>query len=255
MGLGRMTERLRIATWNLDHAANSKRPLELQVKQILSINADILVLTETCKDVDLASHGFKGFTSAPNDYGKFYSAIYLGPRISLQKQLNTYDETTATCIQVNTPLGEMIIYGTIITYHGDKGPNNDSPAWAEHYKAIEDQSKDWKRIGGKVPLFVAGDFNQTRDESARTYGTKKGRELLGIELNTNHLTCLTTVDFGAKGKLKDDPKKGWPRNSVDHICMTDNAFKVVEVGAWDHFNKEGQYLSDHNGVYVDIQSY
>ena len=248
-----MAESLRIATWNLDHASNSKRPIDLQVIQLLRIQPDILVLTETCKEVDLESHGFNSYPCKANEYGKYCSAIYLSQRINFSKRLTTYDETTACCVQANTPLGSMIIYGTIITYHGYKGPMNDSPAWAEHYDAIEKQSDDWRRLGGQVPLIAAGDFNQTRDGSSRTYGTKKGRELLSANLNINHMHCLTTENFGAAGKLKVDPSKGWVRNSIDHICITEGAFRAVRVGAWDHFNEAGLYLSDHNGVFVDIE--
>jgi len=253
-----MTEQLRIATWNLDHASNSSRPVELQIKQILNINPDILVLTETCKEVAHGLHSYTCFPCKPNEYGKYYSSIHLGPRVSFSKSLDTYDETTATCVQVNTPLGEMIIYGTIITYHGDKGLNNDSPAWAEHYKAIGDHGNDWERLlldtGWKLPLLVAGDFNQTRDNSSRTYGTKEGRDLLSVELSRNRLSCLTTEDFGGTGKLKPDPSKGWTRNNVDHICMTDKDFRVIQTGAWNHFTESGKYLSDHNGVFVDIEA-
>lgn len=103
----------------------------------------------------------------------------------------TFDGVTAVCASVETPIGAMTVYGTIITWHGDKGPGKDAPAWSEHYKAITDHGNDWAALiegGSSSPLLVAGDFNQTRDGSERTYGTIRG----------------------------------------------------------------GQYLSDHNGVYVDI---
>lgn len=103
-----------------------------------------------------------------------------------------------------------------------------------------------------MPFVVAGDFNQTRDSSSRTYGTKFGRELLSSELARCSLHCLTTEDFGATGKLNIDPIKGWTRNNIDHICVTDKAFTVLNVGAWYHFTELGEFLSDHNGVYVDL---
>ncbi len=131
-----------------------------------------------------------------------------------------------------------------------------SPQWFEHHKAIQEHGDDWSRIiqesTGDLPFFVAGDFNQTRDKSTRSYGTKLGRELLGAELSRNHLTCLTTENFGTNGKLKIDPLKGWVRNNIDHICMIDRAFRVIHVGAWDHFTESAIYMSDHNGVYVDF---
>lgn len=117
-------------------------------------------------------------------------------------------------------------------------------------------ANDWARLihdeGRNLPFFVAGDFNQTRDGSSKTYGTKSSRNLLNEELSRNNLTCLTTEDFGASVKLRVDPIKGRVRNNIDHICMTRNAFQIVDVGAWDHFNERGRYLSDRNGVYVDL---
>jgi hypothetical protein len=189
-----------------------------------------------------------------NCHGKHYSTIW--SKFPIRKQFSTFDHETAVCAEIETPIGGVIVYGTIITYHGDKGPDGKSKAWEEHYKAIEYHGKDWFRIfqesQQQVPLVVAGDFNQTRDNSSKTYGTKFGRELLSRELARCSLQCLTTEDFGATGKLNIDPVKGWPRNNVDHICITDNAFTVLNVGAWDQFTELGEFLSDHNGAYVDL---
>lgn len=44
----------RIATWNLDHGSRNNRPIQAQKEQINIINADVLILTETCNDVDLS---------------------------------------------------------------------------------------------------------------------------------------------------------------------------------------------------------
>lgn len=251
-----MTEQLRIATWNLDHASKGSRPIDLQIKQILSMQPDIVILTETCQKVDLSPYGYSSFQSEPNKYKKYYSVIWLGPRISALKKIDTYDSVMAVAVHADTPSGEMLIYDTIITYHGYKGVDGSSPAWAEHYKAIADQGDDWARLqqnaGGNLPLLVAGDFNQTRDGSSNTYGTETGRNLLSDELTRNNLSCITTENFAATGKLKIDPEKGFARSNVDHICLTNNVFNIKAVGVWDHFTEEGKYLSDHNGVYVDI---
>jgi endonuclease/exonuclease/phosphatase family metal-dependent hydrolase len=246
---------MRIATWNLDHASNNSRPVSLQVDQIKKIAPDILVLTETCEDVDLRADGY-GFTLATtkNCHGKNYSTIW--SKFPIKKIYSTFDPETAVCAEIETSIGSVIVYGTIITYHGDQGPDGESKPWTEHYKAIEAHGEDWFRIlqecGQKVPIVVAGDFNQTRDNSSRTYGTKFGRDLLSRELSRCALRCLTTEDFGAIGKLNIDPSKDWTRNNIDHICMTDEAFTVFHVGAWDHFTESGRFLSDHNGVYVDL---
>jgi endonuclease/exonuclease/phosphatase family metal-dependent hydrolase len=246
---------MRIATWNLDHASNNSRPVPLQVAHINKIAPDILVLTETCEDVDLHVEGYR-FTLATtkNCHGKHYSTIW--SKFPIKKVYSTFDPETAACAEIETPIGSVIVYGTIITYHGDQGPDGMSKPWIEHYKAIESHGEDWFRIlqecSQKVPLVVAGDFNQTRDNSIRTYGTKFGRDLLSNELSRCRLCCLTTEDFGATGKLTSDPTTGWTRNNIDHICVTDETFTVLDVGAWDHFTDTGKFLSDHNGVYVDL---
>ena len=250
---------LRFATWNLDHASNSKRPINLQIKTILGLNPDILVLTETCKEVDacLVKSGYLPYATKVNQYGKFFSVIYLGQHVKWIETLPSSEETCSVCVRVSTQIGEMFVYGTIITYHGDTGRdvNNPSPAWQEHYRSIKRHGDDWAKLSGAVPIIIAGDFNQTRDGSLGTYGTSLGRKLLTKELCRSDLVCLTAENFATTNKLHIDPNKGYPRSNIDHICMTRDAFTVEYVGAWDHFVRESglvTYLSDHNGVYVDL---
>lgn len=251
-----MSEPLRIATWNLDHASNSSRPIDLQLEAISAIKPDILVLTETCDDVDLQPQGMTRFTpTRRNGYGKYWTTIHVSKRAIEIEVLESIRDSVVSCVRVRTDLGKMIVYGTILPYRDYPGSDGTSVAWAEHYKAIEAQGQQWALLVDEAPLVVAGDFNQTRDNSRRTYGTRIGREALSRQLERCRLECLTEEDFGASGKLKADPAKGWPRNNIDHICVTRDAFRVVNVGAWDHFIGKGQqirYLSDHNGVYVDL---
>lgn len=246
---------MRIANWNLDHASNGSRPVTRQVDQLRVINPDILVLTETCEQVDLSPFGYyAAYPTSRNEYGKFDVAIW--SKFPVVRAFPTTSDELTVCAQIGSPLGDLLIYGTIIPYHGYKGPTKTSASWVEHYKAIEDQARDWASIRAatefEFPLFVAGDFNQTRDNSVGTYGTNDGRQQLSDALSLNELICLTTENFGESGKLKIDPKKDRTRNNVDHVCVTRDSFKIDHVGAWDHFTDDGIYLSDHNGVYVDF---
>lgn len=246
---------IRIATWNLDHASNSSRPVAKQIEKILNINPDILIMTETCDEVDLSEHGYSSVTCQQNEYGKYCSVIW--SKHPIESIIPTYDVETAVCALVKINSKPILVYGSIITYAGDKGIDGKSKYWEEHYKEIGRQGDDWSRIlqaNPRIPFCVAGDFNQTRDGGQGTYGTPKGRALLTEQLERNSLICLTEEDYGATGRLTPDPKKGWARSNIDHICLSRGIFEVVDTGAWDHFTDDGVYLSDHNGVYVDINN-
>ena len=36
----------------------------------------------------------------------------------MKKQISTYDDVTAVCVQATTPIGEVIIYGTLRELYG-----------------------------------------------------------------------------------------------------------------------------------------
>lgn len=253
---------MRIATWNLDHASNGSRPIDLQIEQIKKIDPDIIVLTETCENVDLTESGYKAsLLSEKNIYGKYWSSIWSKFPIvnQIANKLGTYDPETAACAEIETDNGNIIVYGTIITWCGDPGPDTDnkSPYWLEHHRSIFDHGDDWNKLIRKneknLPFFVCGDFNQTRDKS-NAYCSKGGQNILMLDeqLKRNNLICLTEENFGETSKLSPDPNKGYPRNNIDHICVSKDSVKIINVGAWDHFANSGIYLSDHNGVYVDF---
>ena len=75
--------------------------------------------------------------------------------------------------------------------------------------------------------------------------------MLSAQLARNHLVCVTEEDFGRAGKLSIDPRKGYYRHNIDHICVTSESLHAVSTGAWDHFSND-QERSDHNGAFVDL---
>ena len=255
---------MRIATWNLEHDSKDRKGrIGLQIQQLKKLcpQPDIIILTETRREVDLSEEGYAGIFSEgikPAEtcrYERYFTAIWT--KFPIKRQLETFDRETALCVELETPLGNIAVYGTIITWRDDKGPNGDSPPWLEHHREILRHGDDWYRlrheIGNHTPLFVCGDFNQTRDGS-KAYCSKGGQSILMLDeqFKRNNLICLTEENFGESGKLSPDPKKGYPRNNIDHICVTKDAFEVTDVGAWDHFEESGMFLSDHNGIFVDV---
>ena len=123
--------------------------------------------------------------------------------------------------------------------------------WEYHKKDLLAQSENWQELieNLKLPLFVIGDFNQTRYNN-KGYGTNEVRDILSEILQKLDLTCVTEFDFSIE-HLTADPKNGKIRNNIDHICISSSLLtkmKSFQVGAWNHFTEEGKYMSDHNGV-------
>jgi exonuclease III len=195
---------------------------------------------------------------------KFQAAIW--SKWPIKEKITTFDKYRTTCALIDAPFGELLVYATIIPYHNagviDGGKYAYAPrkykAWEMHKENILLQGADWLKISSEyrdVPFVVAGDFNQTRDKQKYGYGTKITRELLTTVLAACNLSCLTEEDFDKNEKLQKDPKKGYVRKNIDHICVSKDwaeSLKKKYIGAWDHFNVDGTYMSDHNGVYLEF---
>lgn len=254
----------RIANWNLERPKHGSKKTELALEKINSIDADILILTETSDAINLEPKYMSvvsdSFARTPNEQW-----ITIWSKWYVKEQIDTFDPKRTTCALIDSPFGDLIVYGTIIPYHmagvsGERYEFSGYKPWQLHEEDIVRQSEDWKKIisdNPKVPFVLAGDFNQTRDNLTYGYGTKTGRSLLTQKLKELGLSCLTGIDFSETGQLSIDKKKGKVRRNIDHICVSSDwltKLKKHEVGAWDHFDDTGFYLSDHNGVFLDFET-
>lgn len=255
----------RVANWNVERPLKPSKKVELAINKIKDINPDLLILTETSDIVDLRQNYFvsqtESYADLPNEQ---WAAIW--SKWPIEKEITTFDSKRATCALINAPFGKIIVYATIIPYHNagvlDGGKYEYAPqkykAWQMHKENIILQSADWLQTSGEypgIPLIVAGDFNQTRDGKKGGYGTIDSRNLLTKALEICNLCCVTDEDFSENGKLKPDPKKGYTRRNIDHICISNflhERFSNISIGAWDHFTDDGTYMTDHNGVYIDF---
>ena len=60
------------------------------------------------------------------------------------------------------------------------------------------------------------------------------------------MQCITEMDMR---------KEGLSRASVDHICVSqDLGAHIISVGAWEGRTPDNCVMSDHNGVYADIDT-
>jgi endonuclease/exonuclease/phosphatase family metal-dependent hydrolase len=127
-------------------------------------------------------------------------------------------------------------------------PNRGAKAFPH---ALQVQENDWRRLRRKYPqdvLCVAGDFNQ--DLGPRLYtGTALGRSGLRKSLSNVALHCLTGEEVDPVAKLTANA-----RRNIDHICLDSRfgASSAVRSGAWPNAATELKGLSDHFGVWVDV---
>jgi exonuclease III len=255
-------ETYRIANWNLERPKAGTKKTKLAFEQIKKINADILVLTETSDGINLAPD-YNAVKSISFEQNPTEQWITIWTKWRIKSRIETFDNKRTACAIIASPFGDLIVYGTIIPYHmagvkGNRYAFSGYKVWELHTEDIIRQSEDWRRIKakyGSTPFFVIGDFNQTRDGLPKGYGTINGRAVLTNQLKENGLRCVTETDFAKTEQLNLDKKKGKIRRNIDHICVSSNWLNSIQhytIGAWDHFNEEGYYMSDHNGVYMDF---
>ena len=223
---------MKIATWNLERPTKSGHKSKAIMDYLKSLNADILVLTETNEFIDLGA-----------DYQVFHTDIFLDKKykpktgdrqVSIYtkypviKQLPTFRADTSICLSVDSPYGELIVYGTIIGNFGNIG---------EQFKNdLNSQMIDFQSFGTNNNFCIAGDLNMTFFDN--NYFTKDGREkLIGI-FNQLDMKLMTE-------KIPDN---------IDHIVLSNQLLqhKNLFTGCWNDTTDIKERLSDHNGVYVEM---
>jgi endonuclease/exonuclease/phosphatase family metal-dependent hydrolase len=246
---------LRIGTWNVEYAltaANNDRR-----RRIMRTHpADIWILTET-RDHLRPGVGYSPAHSEQRPYygssvkarSRWISIWSRYPIIRRAAARNADRERTTTAL-IKTPLGPLLVYGTVLPWNGDKGrygQNENASGWSEHHRVIPLQTAEWRYLRATIPnahLCIAGDLNTDMD-TGRFYGTKRGIMLLRNAMKGLRLYCPTNDYKTAKTRLEHRP--------IDHILLP---------RAWKHrtrvvFAWEGRIgsprMSDHSGLVVQIK--
>lgn len=227
---------LKIATWNLDKPLPngwSKNPIILKLQEI---EADIWILTETNDVIDLANIYNKVASYSPPEWNGF-SCTTIWSRFPI-KQLQTYNSWESVCVEIESPIGNFLVYGTIITWAHDGVLEGKAKVWERHYESIKMHGKDWVKLSQNLPFCVAGDFNEALSPPF-DYGTRKGREMLNTALEQSNLVCVTAYD-----------KIGY---NIDHICLSvEWSNRVSNVNKWQAYKSNGKPVSDHYGISVEL---
>jgi hypothetical protein len=244
---------MRVATWNLRRPGSPASERGQALRHCMrQIDADIWVLTET-RDAMSPGDGYVGTATSGSDRkqspGEQWTMIW--SRLPVLSQEPTADPIRTVCVRVaTTHSGPLLVYGTVLPWRTDSRwlPLRGGGAFQQ---ALQGQEEDWRRLRQKYPqdgLCIAGDFNQ--DLGSRSYaGTALGQTSLRRAFGALSLDCLTGDDVDPVAKQTADV-----RRNIDHICLDArfNTPSSVRRGAWPGAASELKGLSDHFGVWVDI---
>lgn len=230
-----MIEHLTIATWNV------QRPT-LRAYRVPALNAElekfkpnIIVLTETNECISLGA-GYYVHHSDPLDKeagGNYYKdgerRISIWSMYPIIETLKVKNPLTTACAVIQTPFGNLAVFGCIIGIHGIRD---------EFDKDLKDQIDDLTKFAAEgYKICYAGDFNLSFCDS---YYTK-------ISARTQLNNLFSTL------KMKNLTSK--IPEMIDHIVISETFFSEVLIPPklWNEEKRKGK-LSDHKGVMVTLRA-
>ena len=219
---------MKIATWNVERLKHKKQLDQIQ-GLCNSIQADILVLTETDKRLHPNYTFCHETTSLIEDktipYAITENRVSLYTNYPVVQLHQTYDPRTSLCVELKTEAGNLLVYGTIIGTLGNR-----------HLSFMEElhhQSDDIRRLSKKGDgICVCGDFNCSFFDNY--YFTRAGRNDLQNFFQEVELSLLT----------------GEQAECIDHIAIS-RRFASFAKRTVEEWNKD-KLLSDHKGIAVSF---
>lgn len=222
---------MKILVWNLMRpnvgtASRSKFFLDRLTEE----NADIIILTETNTLIHPQGNYYSLSSAAlPNkhegiEYKEGERLVMIFSRYAFIREITTSDPATSVCGEVETPLGKLIIYGTVIgCLGGMKEPFN---------KDLETQSLELVELVKQGSVLFGGDLNIS---FSKAYPTRDAVATCTKLFDKLSLTNLT---------------QHFPNNAIH--CVISNSFienKNIE-GCRESFDKK---ITDHSLITITIQ--
>ncbi len=221
---------MKIATWNIERPTRNGQKSQAIIDYLKKLNADILVLTETNEFINLG-----------NEYELFHTEIFSGDfykpgdrqlsifsKYPIIRHIPTFRADTSLCLAVETPYGDLVVYGTIIGNFGNGG---------DQFKLdLEKQLTDFEAIGKAQNFCIIGDLNISFLDDF--YFTIKGREKLTNSFERLGMKLMTEQII----------------QNIDHIVLTKEFIinKKIINGFWNDTENKSTRLSDHKGVFIEI---
>jgi endonuclease/exonuclease/phosphatase family metal-dependent hydrolase len=243
---------MRVGTWNVQYGRradlNDRRRRLMQGR-----DADVWVLTETHDELDLSATHYPVRSPSRLRRDQASRWVTIWTRFPVLEQLPTANPSRCVAVRLDAgpTAGDVIIYGTVLPWYDDAGPDASQRAkgWSEFYRVTPEQGAEWKQMRTADPastLIVAGDLNHNLG-GAHHYGTRRGRQVLRDALDMADLACLTETERFSPGQLRASP--------IDHICASPRSGRRIcsQVEGWERIDDGGVRLSDHSGVLAAIE--
>lgn len=221
---------MKVITWNLERLEKLKPQ---QAKEILlAYNAEIYVLTETHENMSLgedykilSSKSLYSGHDGMKDYKTGECRTQIFSKYNILEQKQTFDEYNTLHLIVETPQGNLTIYGGIIGIDGGTTKN--------FKRDLEGVLKDWSALNKEDNICLAGDFNTILQ--GHKWPSKVAVDSLNTAFKKLNMTNLTM---------------GIPL-SVDHIVLSNGLLdkKPIRIETWNADKK----LSDHIGISVEVR--
>jgi endonuclease/exonuclease/phosphatase family metal-dependent hydrolase len=235
---------LKIATLNIDWGKKQKSKSHIQKieTELLKLNSDILVITESVDSLHLPGYAFN-YKTRPIPENTIYEGInykeYLKGETAIRvavfskyesiRSFPVIDEYTSVCNEFNTEIGPITIYATIV------GTRFNTMPYAK--TELDNCISDCLRIASLTDnLCLVGDLNTSLREEEVYYEIK-------------HLSSRKALmDLCEKCKM-DLTTKNIDEN-IDHILLPMKINQTFK--ATPSVFVEKNVLSDHKGILVEI---
>ncbi|KAF2518919.1 endonuclease/exonuclease/phosphatase family protein [Flavobacterium salilacus subsp. salilacus] len=218
---------MKIVTWNTERVSKDADKIQDAINQF---DADIIVLTETCSILNaMTNYNIVASSTLPEyfdviKYKKGENRTSIWTKYNIVKEITTYDNYTNVSAVLETDLGLLIVYGTIVGVFGGIGKRFETD--------LSGTLNDLNKLDSEKAICIAGDLNTYF--SGYAYPSHKARAIFNDAFKKMGLINLTA-------EVKDN---------VDHIVISQLFLKDRKIEI-ETFNND-KSLSDHIGICITI---
>jgi hypothetical protein len=113
---------MKIGTWNIERQMKLSKNYNTLIDTLKAINTDILILTETSEEIELGEEYSVLHTTKPTEsfYKEGETRVSIVSKFLSIAQIETFRSETSICNILQTNIGELAVYGTIIGNFGNR---------------------------------------------------------------------------------------------------------------------------------------